>query len=258
RLLAAAALALAAGAAAAGVLLASGGTESSGAQSLVEPGLLALVSAGTGKLVRQVPVQGPVRSSFGQGALWTVSPAGTLTKIRPGTGTVLASLNTGAAVPCGLAVGEGAVWVTDCTSPMLVRIDPAHEVVERIPVPRFSGSAESAPHEVALGAGSIWVEQGDFNPSWVVRIAPRTGQVLKRIRIAEVGADALAFGDGALWVVSRYKGYLTRIDPRTNRVTGTVRSLPGNMCCVAVGAGFVWAATGPDRKVWKLSEDGTV
>src|SRR5262245_60397766 len=30
------------------------------------------------------------------------------------------------------------------------------------------------------------------------------------------------------------------------------------MCCVAVGGGFVWAATGPDRRVWKLSEDGTV
>jgi DNA-binding SARP family transcriptional activator/ABC-type transport system substrate-binding protein/streptogramin lyase len=258
-LLAALAVALAAGAAAAGVLLASGGTgESSGAQSRVMPGSLAILAASSGKIVRQVQVQAPARSSFGKGALWTLSAAGTLTKIDPATGRVLASLNTGAVVPCGLAVGEGAVWVTDCTSPLLARVDPAHGVVERIALPRFADPTESSPHEVALGAGSVWVEQGDFSPSWLTRLDPRTGHVQNRIRIEEVGADALAFGDGALWVVSGYKGYLTRIDPRTNRVTATVRSLPGNMCCVAVGGGFVWAATGPDRKVWKLSEDGTV
>src|SRR5206468_507896 len=94
--------------------------------------------------------------------------------------------------------------------------------------------------------------------SWVDRLDPKTGRVQKRIRIPEVGADALAFGDGALWVVSGFKGYLTKIDPRTNAITATVHSLHGQMCCVAVGGGAVWAATAPDQKVWKLGEDGTV
>jgi DNA-binding SARP family transcriptional activator/ABC-type transport system substrate-binding protein len=257
-LLAAVALTAAAAAAAAGVLLANGGTENSGAQALVDPSSLALVATGSGKTLHEVPVQAPVRSRFGEGALWTVSAAGTLTKTDPATGRVRASLNTGAAAPCGLAVGEGAVWVTDCTTPMLARIDPVHNLVQRLALPHFSGPPESSPHEVVVGAGSVWVEQSDFNPSWVIRLDPKTGRVQERIRINEVGADALAFGDGALWVVSAYKGYLTRIDPRTNRISATVRSLPGNMCCVAVGGGFVWAATGPDRKIWKLSEDGTV
>src|SRR5581483_6398016 len=257
-LVAASAFALAAGTAAAGVVLASGGTESSGAQPLVEPGALALVSARSGKLVREVRVQSPVRTAFGGGALWAVSATGTLTKIEPASGRVLAAVNTGAAKPCGLAVGEGAVWVTDCTSRLLARVDPVHGLVRRITLPRFRGPSESSPHEVALGAGSVWVEQGDMNPSWLVRLDPATGRVRQRIRIPEVGADALASGVGALWVASGYKGHLTRIDSATGRITGTIRSLPGNMCCVAVGGGFVWAATGPDRKLWKLDEHGIV
>ena len=258
QLLAAVALTVAAVAAAGGVLLANGGTENSGAEALDAPGSLALVATGSVRTVREVAVQAPLRSAFDGGALWTVSATGTLTKTDPATGRVLASLNTGAPVPCGLAVGGGAVWVSDCTSPTLARIDSSHGVVERIALPKYSGPPESSPHEVVLGAGSVWVEQGDFNPSWLVRLNPSSGRVQKRIRIAEVGADALAFGDGAVWVVAGYKGYLTKIDPRTNRVTETIRSLPGNMCCVAVGGGFVWAATRPDRKVWKLSENGTV
>lgn len=260
-IVAAASLLLAAGAAAAGVVLAHGGTQSSHAQPLAQVDSVVLLSARTGKVVAPtVGVRAPLLSRFGEGALWTVSSDGELTRIDPATGKVVAFLNTGIAVPCGLAVGEGAVWVTDCKSTTLVRIDPTQNAVtDRIRLPTAAGGlAESVLHEVALGAGSVWVEQGDFNPSWVDRVDPKTGRVEQRIRIPEVGANALAFGDGALWVVSSFKGYLTKIDPRTNEITATVHSLHGQMCCVAVGGGAVWAATAPDQKVWKLSEDGTV
>jgi DNA-binding SARP family transcriptional activator/ABC-type transport system substrate-binding protein len=253
------AVALAAGASAAGVLLAHGGTQSSRAQALAQPGSVALVSARTGKLLGQASVQAPVLVRFGAGALWTVSADGELTKIDPATAKVLGLLNTGVPVPCGLAVGEGSVWVTDCKSSTLVQIDPVHDViVRRLPLPMENGVVGSLAHDVALGAGSVWVEQSDFNPSFVDRIDPRTGRLEKRIRSTEVGLGALAFGEGAVWAVSGYLGTLLKIDPHTNRIEKVVRSLHGEMCCVAAGGGFVWAATAPDRKVWKLTGDGAV
>jgi MarR-like DNA-binding transcriptional regulator SgrR of sgrS sRNA/streptogramin lyase len=204
-------------------------------------------------------VAAPVLVRFGAGALWAVSTDGELTRIDSASGKVTGLLNTGVPAPCGLAVGAGAVWVTDCKSATLVRIDPAHDVIiRRLPLPVANGVVGSVAHEVAVGGGSVWVEQSDFNPSFVDRIDPVTGRLQARIRSTEVGLDALAFGDGALWAASGYKGTLLKIDPRTNKVERTIRSLHGQMCCLAVGGGFVWAATAPDRKIWKLDRDGSV
>ena len=82
----------------------------------------------------------PVLSRFGEGALWNVSLHGELTKIDPTTGKVLARRNTGVPIPCGLAVGDGSVWVTDCTSPTLVRIDPETVVPTGSTLPRSTKS----------------------------------------------------------------------------------------------------------------------
>lgn len=71
-------------------------------------------------------------------------------------------------VPCGLALGAGFVWVTDCLSPTVVKIDPEHAVVVgrfRLPVPE--PYLEDATQSVEFGAGSIWVGQGTANPSFV-------------------------------------------------------------------------------------------
>ena len=74
--------------------------------------------------------------------------------------------------------------------------------------------------------------------------------------IPEGGAEALAFGDGALWVGGGVIGRLSRIDPRTNEVTTPTRDLGSWLCCVAVGGGYVWAVVTPADRVWKISEEG--
>jgi DNA-binding SARP family transcriptional activator/ABC-type transport system substrate-binding protein len=257
------ALTVAAGAAAGGVLLARGGTQSPHAQPLAQPQSVVLLAARSGQVTAEVPIQAPVLSRFGAGALWNVSFLGILTKIDPATGKALASLNTGVPLPCGLAVGEGAVWVTDCSSPTLVRIDPAQAVVaERIALPKDVDISGTDTGEVAIGAGSIWVAQGYANPSWVERLDPRTGHVRKHILIPEGGAQSLAFGGGALWVGGDVDApgvpKLSKIDPRTNRIVTTVTSLTNDVCCIAVGGGFVWAATHHDHTVWKIGQDGSV
>jgi DNA-binding SARP family transcriptional activator/ABC-type transport system substrate-binding protein len=264
RLVAAGALLLAAGAAAGGVLLANGGTSSSHAQPLAQPDSVALVSAGTGEVVGQASaVRAPLLSRFGAGALWNVSLTGQLTKIDPTTGKVVWTLNTGAAVPCGLAVAARSVWVTDCTSPTLVRIDAAQPVVAaRITLPDEPDISGEDTGEVVVGAGSVWVARGFANPAWVDRLDPATGRERKRILIPMDGAQRLGFGDGALWVAGDVDAAgvpkLSRIDPRTNDVTPTLSSFRKTVCCVAAGGGFVWAGTFDDHTIWKVDRDGSL
>jgi ABC-type transport system substrate-binding protein len=174
---------------------------------------------------------------------------------------VLANLNTGVSVPCGLAVGEGFVWVTDCTSPTLVQIDPALDppvVANRFPLPVHDYGLAWQTHDVALGAGSVWVGQGNANPSYVHRLDPRTGRVEASVLIPQGGAQALTFGNGALWVANADIGRVSRIDARTNAVTATPSVGRTNICCLAAGSGYVWVATNPDHQIWKLDAQGTV
>jgi ABC-type transport system substrate-binding protein len=174
---------------------------------------------------------------------------------------VLATLNTGVSVPCGLAVGEGSVWVTDCTSPTLVQIDPALDppvVANRFPLPVHDYGLAWETHEVAVGAGSVWVGQGNANPSYVHRLDPRTGRVQASILIPEGGAQSLTFGNGALWVANADIGHVSRIDARTNAVTATPSVGSTNICCLAAGGGYAWVATNPDHQIWKLDAQGTV
>ena len=72
----------------------------------------------------------------------------------------------------------------------------------------------------------------------------------KSILIPEGGAQALAFGDGALWVANAAtSARLSRIDPRTNADHRDVRDVgERDICCVAAGGGYVWAATNPDHQ----------
>jgi DNA-binding SARP family transcriptional activator/ABC-type transport system substrate-binding protein/streptogramin lyase len=254
---AALALTVAAVAAAAGVLLARGGTQSSGAQTLAQRNSVSFVSEASARVIGQTAAQAPVFSRFGLGALWNVSFAGVLNKIDPASRRILGFVNA-VPLPCGLEVGERSIWVTDCTSPTVVRIDPKQVVPTgryTLPVPRQQSYQASETGSVAVGAGSVWVGQGSENPSQVYRLDP-DGHVQKRIVIPQGGAEALAFGDGALWVAGGVIGRLSKIDPRTNAVTTPSRDFGRWMCCVAVGGGYVWAAVG--GTLWKISEDGQV
>jgi DNA-binding SARP family transcriptional activator/ABC-type transport system substrate-binding protein len=258
RLVAAIALAAAAGAAALGVLLAHGGTPSSRAQSLAERNSVALISEASARLVGQSGAQAPLISRFGLGSLWNVSFAGVLNKIDPSSARILGFVNA-VPLPCGLAVGAEAVWLTDCTSPHLIRIDP-QQVIRTgrytLPVPREQPYQASQTQSVTFGAGSVWVGQGTDNPSHVYRVDPATGKIEKSIVIPEGGAEALAFGDGVVWVAGGVIGRLSKIDPRANAVTTPARDFGKWMCCVAAGGGYVWTAVG--GTLWKLSEDGQV
>jgi DNA-binding SARP family transcriptional activator/ABC-type transport system substrate-binding protein/streptogramin lyase len=251
-------LALALAAAATALLVAltqGGGTETARALAAAESNVL--VSARRGDVVRDVPIRGTKLVRFGAGSLWSLSSDGELVRLDPKTGGVIATIGLGVE-PSGIAFGAGSLWVTGRHSPILFRIDPSvNEIVDRFRLP-MKGVITDLTGDVAIGAGSVWVGHGAYNPgAWVERLDPDTGRVQRRFSILAGDVDHLAFGAGALWVASTPSGELRKIDPRTNNVVLTRRLQP-ELCCTAVGGGYVWAATNPGGDVWKLTSEGTL
>jgi len=95
------------------------------------------------------------------------------------------------ASPYTIAIGDGAVWVTDALSDSVSRIDPTLDAVTAtIKVGR-------RPTRLAIGERGVWVlNAGDGT---VMRIDPRRNAVVATI---PVGADAtgIAAGLGGVWV----------------------------------------------------------
>ena len=173
--------------------------------------------------------------------------------------------------PGGVAYGAGATWVTDTADDLLLRVNPAGQVVDRIPVGRgpagvaagggqvwvanqLDGTVSevnpaagvvvatigvgNGPVAVASGYGSVWV--ANVTDSTLSRIDPGSGRVVATIPLGSAPAG-LAVGDGGVWVTGADTGGLALVDPRTNRVSRAV-PVGSSPAGVAVGAGSVWAA----------------
>jgi ABC-type transport system substrate-binding protein/DNA-binding SARP family transcriptional activator len=176
---------------------------------------------------------------------------------------------TGIGRPGGVAYGAGATWVTDTADDLLLRVDRAGQIVDRIPVGR-------GPAGVTAGDGQVWVANqldgtlSEVNPAagtvvatigvgngpvasgygsvWVAnatdrtlsRIDPGSGRVVATIPLGST-PTALAAGDGGIWVTGADTGELALVDPRANRVSRAV-PVGSSQAGAAVGAGSVWVA----------------
>jgi ABC-type transport system substrate-binding protein len=233
-----------------GVLAPGSRNPATAGQGMAQPGSVAFIDTGTGRLTGDVtagPSVGFVRS--GLGSVWEMEDSGVLLQIDPRAHHVTRSIAAGIA-PGDVAVGEGSVWITDKNSQTLLRVDPQYGDITRIRLPASGLSNPGAGGGVAVGAGSVWVAQG---LSRIARISPATGRVESSLAVAD--ASEVAFGDGAVWVASGDLGTLTKIDPSTSTVVATTRVGPW-ICCIAVGGGYVWAAN--NDGIRKLSPGGQI
>jgi ABC-type oligopeptide transport system substrate-binding subunit/DNA-binding SARP family transcriptional activator len=258
RLLAGAAAVVVAGVAVAAVVLTTqGGTES--AQALTESNANVFLSEATGEVTRRAPAADAAFVRFGAGSLWSISNEGVLTRIDPATGKVIATIGLDISKPGGMTFGRGSVWVTDAFSPTVVRVDPAiNDVVKRIRLPMTSVVTDLTGG-VSVGAGSVWVGHGQFNPgAWVERLDPE-GVPQGRVPVNGGDANWVAFGDGALWVGSEAAGELRKIDPKTTSLAVTTPLRPdSHTCCIAVGGGFAWAGLSAEASIWKVDRNGKI
>jgi predicted Ser/Thr protein kinase len=131
--------------------------------------------------------------AMGEGGVWVIGDANdrTLWRGDPRLHRIVATIRLDFP-PAKLAVGEGAVWVTDGLDDRLVQVDPdTNRIVRRIPVGRGAGG-------VAVGADSVWVT-GAIDHS-ITRVDPSTGRVLDTIPVA-ASPQAVAVGHEGVWVV---------------------------------------------------------
>ena len=216
-LVGAGALVLAGAAVAVVVGLTQGGTES--AQALAAPDSNVFLAADTGELVRAASSARHGARALRRGCAVErlVHGRADSTRSRDRQGDSEARPRDQAERARGrrrLGLGDGQdIRRRSCAS-----IPTVNEVDGRFQLP-MKGVETDLTGEVAVGAGSVWVGHGGFNPgAWVERLDPETGRVQKRFSILGGDVDHLAFGDGALWVASTPSGELRKIDPRTNEV----------------------------------------
>jgi hypothetical protein len=230
--------------------------------------------------------QQPGRLGYGDGTLWltTYTDAGvpgSLVRIDPALGRVVASVRAPDSLCCTPIVGGGSVWAVapELAGGSLVKVSgQTNTVVATTQV------ASLFPLVGAYGAGSVWISSG----ADILRVDPDTNAVAARLGTGSTNAFVLGFGAGTVWLdlsgeIARFdplsnaitariklpetlrdeghfvavegdrawitgnsagKPALWRVDLSTNAVTGVVRlaSRESDVTGVAVGAGAVWAS----------------
>ncbi|HYX85905.1 MAG TPA: ABC transporter substrate-binding protein [Gaiellales bacterium] len=234
----------AAGAVAAGVLFAGGGTPAQAGP----PGKLhtiAVFDARTLAYEGAVPVGANTFDQQGDGRwLWSMAD-GELLRIDPHTRRVLHRYPVGNVN--GWTVGAGSAWLTSADHRWVLRVDPKFDTIEKIRLPANGGFGDG----IAVGGGSIWVAQGEFDAAVVRRLSLRTFRV--QASIPFVGASAVRYGDGAVFVANPVTGEIIKIDPATNEQAWSSRLHPW-LADILPAAGYLWVTVDSDAGVYRMDE----
>jgi ABC-type transport system substrate-binding protein/DNA-binding SARP family transcriptional activator len=144
--------------------------------------------------------------------------------------------------PDGIASGAGAVWVTDSADDLLLRVDPAGQVIDRIPVGR-------GPAGVTVGDGEVWV--ANELDGTVSEINPGAGRQVATIRVG-IGPTAITFGYGSVWVANTTDDTLSRIEAATGYVSAVI-ALGSAPAGLTAGAGAVWVTSQQTGELVRVS-----
>jgi streptogramin lyase len=207
---------------------------------------------------RRLPGARAIRACAGAGPYWptmTLAVQGTsawvackeqrrLIRVSTRTGKRTAALRLRAPV-IAVAAGYGSIWALDSAS-TLYRIKPSTARVAR----RIAVGA-SAPYNVWIGGGSVWVI--DDGSGAVIRISPTSGRIVRRISLGD-GPSDIAFGERSAWVINHRDRRLSRIDLATNAVT-RLAVVPGDAPeRLTMLAGSLWI-TGRGTDLLKVSPE---
>jgi streptogramin lyase len=146
----------------------------------------------------------------------------------------------------GIAVGEGAVWITDLGNSVIYKVDPhINALALTIPTEVF-GSVGS----IGVGEGAIWVITFDDHDKTLTRYNAQSGAVEAKIALPEPG-KGVAVGSGAVWVTAEKQPELYRIDPKENRIVSTI-ALRTSTQLIAAGDDSIWLASEKDGTAQRI------
>jgi DNA-binding beta-propeller fold protein YncE len=228
----------------------------------------------------------PLRLAASGEEVWATSEGdGTLTHLDPSSGDPIGPpIRLGAGI-YGVAVGHGAVWVSDPRSGEVLKVSPAKaRLVRRIEV-------GGRPGPIVYGGGRVWVADQDgagitavnarggdrvYRRGIAPRVAPlhlavgagglwasssSTGSV-RRVDLSSVHVDApIAVGrgpagvtvaDGLVWVANSRSGTVSRVDPSIHALLGDPTELGGRPGGIDSGPSYVWVSNSPDGTVARL------
>ena len=146
----------------------------------------------SGKVVARIPTSVDEIAAGPDGVLWglTRPPRAGLVRVSPSSNAVTATIRIGSEGLTDIAVGAGAVWVSDGAG-FVWRIDPGRRARQR------TIAVAKGVDSLAFGSGFLWA----VNPfeGTLSRIDPSTNEVSKTIAIGGTPRDVAA-GEGSLWV----------------------------------------------------------
>jgi hypothetical protein len=154
--------------------------------------------------------------AVGAGAAWVATGAGVI-RVDAATTKVVGTMPADAAPQ---AAGAGSLWSVYCASEdgpcRLLRIDPhTNRVSATTPLANLNSETHQA--QLAVGAGSVWVEgqhlQDGLARAVIDRVDPANGRLSGTIETGDLSPAALAVGFGALWLLRPAAGALLRLDP---------------------------------------------
>jgi DNA-binding beta-propeller fold protein YncE/tRNA A-37 threonylcarbamoyl transferase component Bud32 len=185
----------------------------------------------------------PLRVAAGAKAVWVTSEKdGTLTRLDPDTGEVLAVRRLGRGIS-GIAIGGKWTWATNSRRGELLRLDPrSGRVLKPIDVP-------GRPGPIALGAGRVWL--ADQSGRGITAVNAEGGEVYRRGLPPQAPALRLAYGAHGLWVTNAEAGSVRRLDP-VSLVAGEPIRVGRGPAGVTVADGFVWVANSRSGTVSKV------
>lgn len=184
-------------------------------------------TVGTPVTIGNVVPNGPGAVVARGNSVWVAPSTGLLTRLDAMTGAVAQRLDPNAS-PSGIAIGNGAIWLSDTEADNVVRVD-ATGLLTPIPV-------GNAPTGITVGAGGVWVI--DSLDDSLVRIDPGTRSPTGTTPVGRSPAG-VAFGAGSVWVANSGDGTVTRINPNTGRVQATI-AVGGSPQALTVAGGRVW------------------
>lgn len=210
--------------------------------ALGRPGTVNRLDLQTGRLrtLRSLDAQS---IAVGDGQVWVQARGNRIDRLDPRTGRVVDRVTVPAGYLSAMAVGDGALWLTDPAAGTVWRIDARSLQARTIAV-------EPGVDSIALGDRSVWTANSVRGV--VDRINPASNRVTARI--ATGGAPrGIAVGAGRVWVSVAGSGTNTGPAAGGLRAGARVAALPAPPCgAVTTGPGgdpdLLIAADLPMRK----------
>lgn len=151
--------------------------------------------------------------------------------------------------PDWLGIGFGSVWVSVPKNNEIVRIDPAHNVVQsRIP-------ADQEPcYGIGIGRTRIWVL--NCKSQTLTRIDPEKASVDLRVPVAidPEGEGCIAVSDSGVWFVGNEDGHsstLVHLSPNGHTLRKII--VGRDSAVVNLGFGSVWVTSSGENKLYRIN-----